>query len=109
MMLQANATIPELTALIGEIPAESIVSRSVYNDEQARVTLFGFAAGEKLTEHTSTQAAILHFLQGEATVTLGEETVTAVANTWIHMPPHLPHSVEAQSDVLMLLIMLKEK
>jgi quercetin dioxygenase-like cupin family protein len=112
---KASTFIPNLADLIEEIPSASIVSRTVYRDDTVKAVLFGFAAGEGLTEHTASQAAILHFLQGEATVTLGdgEETtpaagsVQAVPGSFIHMPPKLPHSVVAHSDVLMLLLLLK--
>jgi quercetin dioxygenase-like cupin family protein len=104
---QASTFIPDLAALIEEIPPESIVSRTVYRDDQVKAVLFGFAAGEGLTEHTASQAAILHFLQGEATVTLGELEEKAAPGSFIHMPPKLPHSVVAHSDVLMLLLLLK--
>jgi quercetin dioxygenase-like cupin family protein len=99
--------IPDLAALIEEIPPESIVSRTVYRDKTVKAVLFGFAAGEGLSEHTAAQAAILYFLQGEATVTLGDETQTAAPGTFIHMPPKLTHGVTAHSDVLMLLLLLK--
>jgi quercetin dioxygenase-like cupin family protein len=104
---QANLFLPDLAALIEEIPPESIVSRTVYRDDAVKVVLFGFAAGEGLTEHTASQAAILHFLQGEATVTLGDVKEKAAPGAFIHMPPKLPHSVVAHSDVLMLLLLLK--
>ena len=105
---QLNSTfIPNLAALIEEIPPESIVSRTVYRDDQVKAVLFGFAAGEGLSEHTAAQAAILYFVQGEATVTLGDETQTAAPGTFIHMPPKLTHGVTAHSDVLMLLLLLK--
>ena len=34
---------------------------------------FGFAPGQELSEDTSAKPAILHFLKGEAQLTLGEE------------------------------------
>jgi hypothetical protein len=37
---------------------------------------------------------------------LGEETMQARPGTWVHMAAHLPHSILAQTPVLMLLIML---
>ncbi|GJM39884.1 MAG: hypothetical protein DHS20C20_01660 [Ardenticatenaceae bacterium] len=50
-----------LAELLPEIPAESIVSRKVYSDDFLKVALFGFAAGEELTEHTAAFPATLHF------------------------------------------------
>jgi len=100
---------PDVTALIPEIPADSIISRTLYSDERLKVVLFGFAAGQELSEHTSVYPAVLHFLSGEAAVTLGDESKPAGPGTWIHMPPRLPHSVKAQTAVVMLLLMLKGK
>jgi quercetin dioxygenase-like cupin family protein len=104
--LAANLIVPDLQALVADIAAESIVSRTVYKDEGLRVILFGFAPGETLSEHTSSYPAVLHFLEGEAAVTLGAEEIAAQPGTWVHMPAHLPHSIEAQTTVKMLLLML---
>ena len=89
-----------------EAPRNSIVSRTVFKDGDARVILFAFAPGEKLSEHTSSFPAILHFLEGEASLTLGETAMEAQAGTWVHMTANLPHSVEAHTEVRMLLTML---
>jgi quercetin dioxygenase-like cupin family protein len=104
--LTANLILPDLQALVADIAAESIVSRTVYKDDSLRAILFGFAPGETLSEHTSSFPAILHFLEGEAAVTLGAESIAAQPGTWVHMPAHLPHSIEAQTTVKMLLLML---
>lgn len=104
--LTANLILPNLEDLVGDIAEESIVSRTVYKDDKLRVTLFGFAPGESLTEHTSSFPAVLHFLQGEAAVTLGDESIAAQPGTWVHMPARLPHSIVATTTVKMLLLML---
>ena len=101
--------VENLAALLPEIPAESIVSRKVYSDDLLKVTLFGFAAGEELTEHTAAFPATLHFLSGTATLTLGEDTFEAQAGTWVQMPAHLPHSVLAKTAVTMLLTLTVTK
>ena len=100
---------PDVRALIPEISADSIISRALYSDERLKVVLFGFAAGQELSEHTSAYPAVLHFLSGEASVMLGSESKLAGPGTWIHMPPRLPHRIEAQTPVVMLLLMLKWK
>ena len=98
--------VANLAALVGEAPTDSIVSRTVYKDDSVRVILFAFAPGEKLSEHTSSYPAILHFLDGEAEVSLGGETIAAQPGAWIYMAPNLPHSIEAQTAVHMLLTMI---
>ncbi|MBK7894686.1 MAG: cupin domain-containing protein [Anaerolineaceae bacterium] len=101
--------VENLAGLLPDIPAESIVSRKVYSDDLLKVTLFGFAAGEELSEHTAAFPATLHFLSGEATLTLGEDTMEAQAGTWVQMPAHLPHSVLAKTAVTLLLTLTVSK
>ncbi|RMF36435.1 MAG: cupin domain-containing protein [Chloroflexi bacterium] len=98
-----------LSDLVPEVPSDSILSRTVYHDDRVKVVLFGFAAGQELSEHTASQPAILHFLEGEAHLTLGEDSMEAHAGTWVHMPPQLPHSIVAKTPVVMLLLLLKDR
>ncbi len=90
-----------------EIPADGTFSRTVLQNDHIKVVLFGFSAGQELTEHTSSKPAILHFLMGEAEVTLGPDTHAVEADTWIHMPAQLPHSIRTKTPVSMLLLLLK--
>ena len=52
--------------------------------------------------------AILHLIQGEATLTLDDDTVEAQPGTWIHMEQNLKHSVKTKTQVVMLLLLLKK-
>ncbi len=90
-----------------DVPADGILSRTVYSDDTVKVVLFGFAAGEELSEHTASMPAIIHILLGEAHITLGDDTFEGQAGTWIHMPAHLPHSIQAKTPLAMVLLMLK--
>lgn len=90
-----------------EPPPDGTLSRTVYQDSRLKVVLFGFAAGQELSEHTASTPAIMHFLGGEAEVTLGGDHIAAAAGTWVHMPPQLPHSIHAKTRVTMLLMLLK--
>ena len=98
--------INDMLSEIGEIPSDSIVSKTLHKDEKMKVILFGFAAGQELSEHTAATPAILHFLHGEAKLILGGEAKEAKTGTWVHMPPHMPHTVQAQTPVIMLLYLL---
>lgn len=90
-----------------ETPADGTLSRTIYQDERLKVVLFGFSAGQELSEHTSSSPAVMHFLSGESEVTLGPDKVAAGAGTWIHMPAQLPHSISTKTPVVMLLLLLK--
>ncbi|MCH7985143.1 MAG: cupin domain-containing protein [Acidobacteria bacterium] len=91
-----------------EIPPDGILTRTLYADEQVKVILFGFDAGQELSEHTASMPAILHFLQGEARLTLGQDSMEAHAGTWVHMPANLQHSISAKTPVILLLLLLKQ-
>ena len=91
-----------------ELPSDSILSRTLMQNDDMRVILFQFAPGQELSEHTAFKPAILHFLSGTARVTLGEDAKSANPNTFIYMQPHLPHSILAETQVAMLLIMLEK-
>jgi quercetin dioxygenase-like cupin family protein len=89
-------------------PDKGILSRTLYNDDRIKAVLFGFAQGEELSEHTASMPAVLHFLQGEAKLTLGDDTLEAQPGTWVHMPTGLRHGIQAHTPVAMLLLLVKE-
>ena len=97
------------TDLAAELPAitpDTIVSRTLYDGEQVRAIVFGFAPGQELSEHTASKRALLYFISGEADLTLGGDAQTSQQGTFVEMDPHLPHSVHAKTETVMLLLML---
>lgn len=89
------------------ISPESIVSRTLRADEHAKSIVFGFDAGQELSEHTASVPAIMHFISGEADITVGQQKQKARAGTWVWMPAKMPHSIVAKTPVVMLLTMFK--
>ncbi len=98
-----------ISDLVKEVqpPDKGILSRTLFGDDRLKAVAFGFAQGEELSEHTASTPAVLHFLQGEATVTLGDDRHEARPGTWVHMPAGLKHSIHAKTPVVMLLLLLK--
>jgi quercetin dioxygenase-like cupin family protein len=88
-------------------PDRGILSRTMLNDDRLKVVVFGFAQGEELSEHTASMPAVLHFLRGEATVTLGDDRHEAKPGTWVHMPTGLRHSIQTKTPVVMALMLMK--
>jgi quercetin dioxygenase-like cupin family protein len=95
--------IEQLEKLIDSFPPDSILSRSIYQDESLKTILFGFQPGQELSEHTAAVPAILHFIKGKARIILGDDQHTAQEGTWVHIPANLPHSIQAETETLMLL------
>lgn len=106
------AFIPDLARRAAELaqtglPTEHVAGRALFTDDHVKVLAFPFEAGQSLAEHTSPHPAILHVLEGEATITLGADTVQARPGAWIHMDARLPHSIHAQTRFLMLLLVFR--
>jgi quercetin dioxygenase-like cupin family protein len=107
-MEEAYSYFENLSAELPEISPDSIVSRTLYEDEQHKAILFGFAQGQELSEHTASQTALLYFVKGSAQLTLGEDQRQASPGTWVRMAPRLPHSVLAETELVMMLILMKQ-
>jgi quercetin dioxygenase-like cupin family protein len=90
-----------------EAPDDGTLSRTIHQDDNLKAVLFGFAPGQELSEHTAATPAIMHFISGEADVTVGAEHFTAAPGCWVHMLPQTPHSIHAKTQVVMLLLLLK--
>ena len=90
-----------------EIPEDGTLSRTLYNDDQIKAIIFAFSEGQELSEHTASMPAIIHILEGDARLMLGEDSKSAQAGTWVHMPANLPHSVYAETPLTMFLLLLK--
>ena len=98
--------IQDLTQSLTEIPSNSILSRTIHKDEKVKVILFSFAVDQELSEHTASVPTLLHFLEGEAEVRLGEQNFQSQAGSWAYLPPHTPHTIHAKTPLKMLLYML---
>ncbi|MBL8173491.1 MAG: cupin domain-containing protein [Bryobacterales bacterium] len=88
-------------------PSSGIVSKTLQNDDRSKVVQFCFAPGQELSAHTAPFPAILQFLRGLATVKLGQDEQSASQGTFVYMTPLLEHGIRAETEVVMLLIMLK--
>ena len=84
-----------------------IVSRTLLRTPTARVVLFGFAEGQELTEHTSTQHALIQVLSGECEFSLSGKPHNLKAGDFLYMPPNAPHAVKATKQFSMLLTLFK--
>ena len=95
------------------LPAEThfapngIVSRTLLRTANSRVVLFGFAEGQELTEHTSTQHALVQVLSGECEFSLAGAPHHLKAGDLLYMPPNLPHAAKATTKFSMLLTLSK--
>lgn len=84
-----------------------IVSRTLLRTNTSRVVLFGFSEGQELTEHTSTQHALIQILSGECDFSLAGKSNHLKAGDVLYMPPNAVHAVKAIKQFSMLLTLFK--
>ncbi len=86
----------------------SVVSRALVKKKAGTVTVFAFANGEGLSEHTAPYDALVHILDGEAEIGIAGVQHRLGNGDFIIMPANVPHSVHAGTRFKMLLTMIRE-
>lgn len=96
---------PDL-AVEAAIPKRGILSQTLSNEGGVEFSLFAFAPGEQLSEHTSARPAVIHILQGEGELTADGDSFPAKPGTWLRMKSNVRHSLIARTPMLMALYLL---
>jgi quercetin dioxygenase-like cupin family protein len=87
--------------------AESgIVSRTLLQTPEVRVTLFTFAEGQELTPHTSRRRALVQILDGACEFLFAGKWQRLAAGTFLHLPPNHLHAVKAAGGPFSMLLTL---
>ena len=106
--LTDNATLKvETLKDMVEYQEGAVVSRTIIDKPQGTVTLFAFAEGEGLTEHTTPYDALVQVLDGEVEITIGGKAFHLEGGKMIVMPADIPHALRALGRFKMLLVMVK--
>jgi quercetin dioxygenase-like cupin family protein len=103
----SNNIVHTLTDLVQYQPG-SVVSKTIINKKTGTFTLFAFAQGEGLSEHTAPYDAPLIVLDGEAEVTLGGVAHELCAGQMLVLPAGVPHAVKAITHFKMALVMIRD-
>ena len=85
----------------------SIVSKILLKKDTGNITLFSFASGQGLSEHTAPFDAVVQILDGQAEIAIGGETHKVKAGEMIIMPANVPHALHAAVRFKMLLVMIR--
>ncbi|MEW6757062.1 MAG: cupin domain-containing protein [Acidobacteriota bacterium] len=86
-----------------------IVSKTLYDSPALKLVLFCFEEGQTLSEHTAPFEAVIHVVEGKATVRLGDEDHEASPGALYVMPKGLVHAVKASGRFVFLLTLVKER
>jgi quercetin dioxygenase-like cupin family protein len=87
----------------------SVVSRQLVKKQAGNVTIFAFAEGEGLSEHTAPFDAMVHVLDGEAEVVIAGTPFRLAGGDAIVMPANRPHALRAVTAFRMVLTMIRSE
>ena len=85
----------------------SVVSRTILDKKTGTVTLFAFARGQGLSEHTAPFDALVHFLDGEAEIIISGKALRLKEGEMVIMPANQPHALRAIEKFRMILTMIR--
>ena len=84
-----------------------IVSKTVLNKQTGNISLFSFAQGEALSEHTAPFDAMITVVDGKGEVIIGGKSFILESGQNIIMPANITHAVNAVEKFKMVLTMIK--
>ncbi|HPB31712.1 MAG TPA: cupin domain-containing protein [Candidatus Sumerlaeota bacterium] len=85
----------------------SVVSKTLIEKKSGTVTLFAFAPGQGLSEHTAPFDAMVCVLDGAAEITISGNPIVVRKGGMIIMPANKPHALKAIEQFKMMLIMIR--
>lgn len=85
----------------------AIVSKTVLKKESGNISLFAFAKGEALSEHTAPFDALLQVVDGKGKVVIDGKSFILETGQSIIMPANIPHAVAAVEKFKMVLTLIR--
>ncbi|MDD3168168.1 MAG: cupin domain-containing protein [Eubacteriales bacterium] len=83
-----------------------VVSKTLVQNPGVSLTLFSFDKGEEISSHSSHGDAMVYVIDGQAEITIGEETFNVKAGETIVMPAEVPHAVAAAERMKFMLTVI---
>lgn len=90
-----------------QVQEGSIVSKEIISKPTGTVTLFAFAKGQGLSEHTAPFDALIIITEGSAEITLSGIKHQVKEGEMLHMPANSKHALFALEPFKMILTMIK--
>jgi quercetin dioxygenase-like cupin family protein len=86
-----------------EIQPGAVVSKVIHRDETMNLTVFGFDAGEGLSQHRAGRDALIEVVSGRLRFEVEGESVELTPGTLLQMSQGAPHALTAIEPTVMLL------
>lgn len=102
-----NETAPHALVEMVNYQQGAVVSKTIIDKTTGTVTLFAFAIGQGLSEHTAPFDALVQVLDGEMEIRISGKPFPLKQGEIIIIPAHEPHALKAVSNFKMLLTMIR--
>ena len=102
-----NENTPEVVADLVAYQDGSVVSKTLIDKKTGTVTLFAFAQGQGLSEHTAPFDAMVCVLDGTADISIAGKPLRVGAGEMVIMPATVPHALKAKKRFKMMLTMIR--
>ena len=86
-----------------EYPADGVLSKVLFKDNNCQYTLFCLTADTSISEHTSTRNAVINVIEGQGILTLEGQEIQLEPGLLIFMKSHAPHALKAEQNLALLL------
>ena len=90
-----------------QFPKQGIFSTVLAKSETFNYTLMCLAKGTDIDTHTSTKNGVVLVLKGKGSFKLVEKDIEMKPGIFIFMPKDSPHSLKADEDLAILLLLTK--
>jgi len=85
----------------------SVVSRTLVDKKAGTITLFAFAKGQGLSEHTAPFDAFVYIIDGEAEIIIDGNVNKVGTGEMLIMPANKTHALKAIQPFKMMLVMVR--
>ena len=102
-----NEVIPNSLVDMVNYQKDAVVSKTIIDKNTGTVTLFAFAMGQGLSEHTAPFDALVQVIDGEVEIKISGKPFQLKQGEIIIMPANEPHALKAISNFKMLLTMIR--
>ena len=79
----------------------------LYESDLAEIIHLQLDPGESTVKHLTSVDIVFYVLEGNATITVGDETETIPADNLIKSPKRVPHNISNQSDTILRVMVIK--
>ena len=83
-----------------------VISKTLAQNKALSITLFAFSKGEEINTHESKGDAMVCILEGTGRIIISGKEYVLKSGETIVMPANKPHSVHAEDDFKMLLVVV---